>query len=141
MYASYTFTVLSKVWEKVNRFYEYSLLKRTYIKIKDPLKKLSSGSLLVAFLTQESAILEISFLCRMYYVVVDIINNLLRNLNTFFVKSLKESSSYKLITKIRTKCFRNSKLDLEIIIKNSYFVRVITYIFTLDEDNGGEKWW
>ncbi|WP_427340373.1 hypothetical protein [Caloranaerobacter sp. DY30410] len=141
MYASYTFTVLSKIWEKANRFYEYSLFKRTYIKIKNFLKRLLSGSLLVAFLTQESEILESSFLCRMYYLVVDIINNLLRKLNTFFVKSLKESSSYKLISKIHTKCFRDSNLDLEIITKNSYFVRFITYIFTLDEDNGGEKWW
>lgn len=141
MYASYTFTVLSKAWGKVNEIYGYSLLKRTYIKIKDSLHRLSSGSLLVAFLTQESEMLESSFLCRIYYVLVDITNNLLRIFNTFFVKNLQESFSYKLITKIRTKCFRNSKLDIKIIIKNSCFVRIITYIFTLDEDNGGEKWW
>lgn len=141
MYNSYTFTVISKVWEKACNYYDYSLLKRIYVKSKDTFKRISGSSLLVSFLTQESAILEGSFLCKIYYIVVDIINNLFRNLNSFFVKILKESLSYKLITRSYNKYFRNLSSNLEIIIKNSYFVRIITYIFTLDEGNGGEKWW
>ncbi|KPU26697.1 hypothetical protein TR13x_08960 [Caloranaerobacter sp. TR13] len=141
MYASYTFTVLSKVWEKVNNFYEYSLLNKIHIKIKGTFKRLSRGSLLVAFLTHESTILESSFLCRLYYTIVDIINNLLRKLNIFFTKSFEKSFIYRVLAKICSKCFKNLNLDLQIIIKNSYFIRIITYIFTLDEDNGGEKWW
>ncbi|KGG80516.1 hypothetical protein Y919_05625 [Caloranaerobacter azorensis H53214] len=141
MYASYTFTVLSKIYEKANIFYEYSLLKRVFIKIKSFFKWLSAGSLLVAFLTHESTILESSFLFKIYCLIVDTINKLFKSLNIFFIKNIKESYSYKLIIKRINKYFANSRTDFENIIKNSYLFKFIIYMFTLDEDDGGEKWW
>ncbi len=184
MYNSYTVRILTRFWNKVIYYYNYSFIKAVFSRLGNSISMASSGSVIKRIFTNKASLIEKSLIYRFYTAVINFIEKISDNVRSSFNR-LKEGSilcrvvydltngKEKLITTlsvsiigfglaiIATRVFRGNIISYtniaaltliiiaifcialsnksENIIDNSYIVKLVKDIFTIDD--GGDKWW
>lgn len=88
MYNSIVIQFLSRIWNALEKSYQYSLLKLFNDRLVKGIKYLSRGSLIISLFTSNRSLIEESFLYQVYCWIIDIIVKIIQGLR----KGIKKTS-------------------------------------------------
>jgi len=91
MYNSYTVNGLSKIWNIINEFYEYSVLKEVIKAIVCVFQRISRGSHVISFFTNNDSLIEKSGIYSIYKKIIFCIESIFCKLRGLVAKYKQKS--------------------------------------------------
>lgn len=139
MYNSIVVRSLVRLWNFFALFYDESILKRCVDGVKGFWINISRGSRVKEFFVSKSSLIDKTIFYRIYSIIIDIINNILKSMNNFFKDLEKGSYFCKLIALFDGKIRSIYKRSLKNQMESSFVARFIRDLFLADEE--GDQWW
>ncbi|RKD30076.1 hypothetical protein [Thermohalobacter berrensis] len=134
MYNSFTVKVLFKLWYKLERFYETSLLRKITDNIIKTIIFLYNNSFIGCFIKSEKSLIASSFIFKIYCRLNDLIMTFSNYCRKIFNSYKKHSLIYRFLMRLS-----DNKFMIKKVLKNSLIVSIVIDVFTIDEETGGEQ--